>query len=81
MGEASDDRVYYVISDLYIGGDEQLEKVSFLDELLDFLCRLEATELVIDGDAFGLWEFTQVEGLRKFAALVDTYPELFGPGR
>ncbi|WP_262176108.1 metallophosphoesterase [Haloarcula laminariae] len=81
MGEASDDRVCYVISDLHIGGDEQLEEVAFLDELLEFLSRLEATdedaELVINGDAFGLWEFTQVEGLRKFDALVDTYPELF----
>jgi len=81
MGGASDDRVYYVISDLHIGGDEQLEKVSFLDELLDFPGRLETTELVINGDAFWLWELTQVEGLRKFAALVDTYPELFGLSR
>ncbi|WP_049927834.1 metallophosphoesterase [Halopiger goleimassiliensis] len=76
-----DDRVYYVISDLHIGGDEQLEEVEFLDELLAFLERLEETdenaELVINGDAFGLWEFTTVEGMEKFDALEETYPELF----
>jgi UDP-2,3-diacylglucosamine pyrophosphatase LpxH len=76
-----DDRVCYVISDLHIGGDEQLETVDFLDELLGFLERLETTdedaELLINGDAFGLWEFTTVEGTRKFDVLVETYPRLF----
>jgi UDP-2,3-diacylglucosamine pyrophosphatase LpxH len=79
--EAADDRVYYVISDLHIGGDEQLEEIPFLDELLDFLERLERTdedaELVINGDAFGLWEFTTLEGIEKFDALVESYPALF----
>ncbi|MFB6302110.1 MAG: metallophosphoesterase [Haloferacaceae archaeon] len=80
VGDA-DDRVYYVISDLHIGGDEQLGEVEFLDELLGFLERLERSdenaELVINGDAFGLWEFTTVEGLAKLDVLVETYPELF----
>ncbi|ARS90513.1 metallophosphoesterase [Natrarchaeobaculum aegyptiacum] len=78
---SGDGRVYYVISDLHIGGDEQLEEVEFLDELLAFLERLEETdedaELIINGDAFGLWEFTQVEGIEKFEMLEETYPELF----
>ncbi len=78
---ADSDPVYYVISDLHIGGDEQLEQVDFLDELLRFLERLEQTdenaELVINGDAFGLWEFTTIEGIEKFDALEETYPELF----
>ncbi|GAB3685043.1 hypothetical protein GCM10028857_14870 [Salinarchaeum chitinilyticum] len=78
-GDASD-RVYYVISDLHIGGDEQLEDVPFLEELLDFLRELEATdenaELVINGDAFGLWEFTTVEGMAKFDAIEERYPAL-----
>jgi len=81
MGSNADDRVYYVISDLHLGGDEQLADVEFLDELLSFLNRLERTEenaeLVINGDAFGLWEFTTVEGLQKFDVLTETYPELF----
>ncbi|EMA33412.1 metallophosphoesterase [Halobiforma nitratireducens] len=77
----ADEPVYYVISDLHIGGDEQLEEVPFLDELLAFLERLETTdenaELIINGDAFGLWEFTQVDGIEKFEVLEETYPELF----
>ncbi len=81
MSDSGADPVYYVISDLHIGGDEQLEEVEFLDELLEFLERLEKTdenaELIINGDAFGLWEFTTVEGLEKFDVLEETYPELF----
>ena len=73
--------VYYFVSDLHIGGDEQLEHVDFLEELLAFLRDLEATdedaELILNGDAFGLWEFTRVEGPAKFDALLDRYPELF----
>ena len=80
VGDA-DDRVYYVISDLHIGGDEQLGEVPFLDELLGFLDRLAGTdenaELVINGDAFGLWELTAVDGPAKFDVLVATYPDLF----
>jgi len=79
MGDA--DTVYYAISDLHIGGDEQLEHVEFIDELLAFLERLEEidenAELLINGDAFGLWEFTGIEGIEKFDALVERYPELF----
>ncbi|SEW08755.1 putative phosphoesterase [Natrinema salifodinae] len=81
MTDDAGDRVYYVISDLHIGGDEQLGQVDFLDELLDFLERLETTdedaELIINGDAFGLWEFTEIEGLEKFDVLVEKYPALF----
>jgi len=81
MAADGDDTVYYVISDLHIGGDEQLEEVEFLEELLAFLARLAETdedaELVINGDAFGLWEFTGIDGVAKFDALLETYPELF----
>ena len=81
MAGDADDPIYYVISDLHIGGDEQLEDVEFLDELLEFLERLEATdenaELIVNGDAFGLWEFTEIEGPAKFDVLIETYPELF----
>lgn len=77
----TEDRVYYVISDLHIGGDEQLERVDFLDELLEFLEELAETgenaELIINGDAFGLWEFTTLEGMEKFDVLEETYPTLF----
>ncbi|GAB3664316.1 metallophosphoesterase [Halopiger thermotolerans] len=81
MAADADDPVYYVISDLHIGGDEQLGEVDFLPELLEFLRDLEETdedaELVINGDAFGLWEFTEVDGPAKFDVLTERYPELF----
>ncbi len=77
----TDQPVYYVISDLHIGGDEQLEHVEFLEELIALLEQLEATdeqaELIINGDAFGLWEFTNTEGPAKFDQLVERYPALF----
>ncbi|MCW8172326.1 phosphoesterase [Natrialba swarupiae] len=75
------DPAYYVISDLHIGGDEQLGEIDFLDELLAFLERLEATdenaELVINGDLFGLWEVTEIDGPAKFEFLTERYPDLF----
>ena len=81
MGEDGANCTYYVISDLHIGGDEQLGEVEFLDELLGFLERIERTdenaELVINGDAFGLWEITTVEGVEKFDVLSENHPELF----
>ena len=72
---------YYLLSDLHIGGDEQLEHVDFLDELLAFLRELETNEedaeVILNGDAFGLWELTGVDGPEKFDALLDRYPDLF----
>ncbi|MFC3960226.1 metallophosphoesterase [Halovivax cerinus] len=80
-GLSSDDRAYYVISDLHIGGDEQLGEIEFEHELVAFLERLAATdepvELLINGDAFGLWEFTELDGVEKFDRLEATYPDLF----
>ncbi|MFB6164368.1 MAG: metallophosphoesterase [Haloarculaceae archaeon] len=79
--DAAGDRTYYFISDLHIGGDEALRAVDFEAELLSFLADLERTDedaaLIINGDCFGLWEFTELEGLAKFDALVERYPELF----
>jgi len=72
---------YYFISDLHIGGDEQLQGIAFADELIAFLRDLEESaedaELIVNGDAFGLWEFTELEGMAKFDALVERYPTLF----
>lgn len=57
---------YFFVSDLHIGGDEQLKILDFEDEFIEFLQMLEQregdTELIIIGDAFGLWEFTTAEG-------------------
>ena len=72
---------YYFISDLHIGGDEQLREIAFEDELLAFLRDLEEghedAELVVNGDLFGLWEFTEIDGMEKFDALLDRYPAIF----
>ncbi|WP_416841398.1 metallophosphoesterase [Haloferax sp. DFSO52] len=75
------EKKYYFISDLHIGGDEQLQNVEFKDELIEFLSELQASdenaELIVNGDAFGLWEFTELDGLDKFDALVERYPDIF----
>lgn len=74
-------RPVYVISDLHIGGNEQLETVEFKRELLEFLTSLESadpdTELIINGDFLGLWEFTEAAGPEKLELLVKRYPDLF----
>jgi UDP-2,3-diacylglucosamine pyrophosphatase LpxH len=75
-------RTYYFISDLHIGGDEALGVCDFEDELIAFLDDLagredEDVELVIAGDAFGLWEFTQVEGDQKLDVLIGQFPRIF----
>lgn len=72
---------YYFISDLHIGGDGLLNECDFEPELIDFLKRLASEpgeiELIIIGDAFGLWELTQVKGLEKLRFLARTHAALF----
>jgi UDP-2,3-diacylglucosamine pyrophosphatase LpxH len=72
---------YYFISDLHIGGEGQLRHCDFMDELISFLKELEQhqgeAELIINGDAFGLWEFTSVEGPDKLDALIHQQSRLF----
>jgi UDP-2,3-diacylglucosamine pyrophosphatase LpxH len=72
---------YYFISDLHIGGDEALGVCDFEDELIQFMAAIaqkeEDTELIIVGDAFGLWEFTQVEGVEKIKTLISQFPNIF----
>ncbi|GAA0249305.1 hypothetical protein GCM10009000_076920 [Halobacterium noricense] len=73
--------VYYFVSDLHVGGDEQLQECEFETEFVEFLRTLESAdedaELIILGDAFGLWEFTETNGIEKFDELVDHHPKLF----
>lgn len=73
--------VYYLVSDLHIGGDEQLQECEFKAEFIEFLHDLESTaedaELIVLGDAFGLWEFTEARGSEKFDLLVDHHSDLF----
>ncbi|WP_435159332.1 metallophosphoesterase [Haladaptatus sp. DFWS20] len=73
--------VYYFVSDLHVGGDKQLQECEFEAEFIEFLRTLESTdedaELIILGDAFGLWEFTETDGLKKLDELVSHHPDLF----
>jgi len=72
---------YYFISDLHIGGDGELQSCSFEDEFINFLSDLETkgkeTELLIVGDSFGLWEFTELEGIEKLEELISYHKRLF----
>ena len=74
-------KTYYFISDLHIGGDEALGVCDFEDELIGFMDeiakRREDAELLIIGDAFGLWEFTQVEGVEKIKTLIGQFPRIY----
>lgn len=75
-------KTYYFISDLHIGGDESLGVCDFEDQLIEFIELLgnrqdEEPELVIVGDAFGLWEFTLVEGKDKLSVLISQFPNIF----
>lgn len=74
-------KVYYFISDLHIGGDEALgvcdyeaELIAFLDDLAG---RREDAELLIIGDIFGLWEFTDIKGPEKLQAVMNQFPKIF----
>jgi len=72
---------YYFVSDLHIGGDGDLQECSFEDEFITFLSNLEkkdkATELFIVGDSFGLWEFTEINGIEKLEELIRHHQRLF----
>ncbi len=72
---------YYFISDLHIGGDEALGVCDYEAELIAFLEKLatqpEDAELLIIGDIFGLWEFTDIEGPQKLQAVMEQFPEIF----
>src|SRR5215208_8336542 len=73
-------RECFFISDMHIGGDGALHNIDFEDELIQFLKSLEQeqdAELIINGDAFGLWEFTTLEGTEKLEALIKQQPRLF----
>ena len=74
-------KTYYFISDLHIGGDEALGVCDFEAELIDFMDgiahRKKDAELIIIGDVFGLWEFTQVEGVEKLHLLIEQFPRIF----
>ena len=72
---------YYLISDLHIGGDGGLDRCEFERELIEFLAEIAAgpqpAELIIVGDAFGLWELADRDGVSKLETIAATHPDLF----
>ncbi|MEZ4599624.1 MAG: metallophosphoesterase [Syntrophotaleaceae bacterium] len=74
-------KAYYFISDLHIGGDEALGVCDYEQELIAFLedlaGRRENAELLLIGDIFGLWEFTDIQGPEKLNAVMDQFPGIF----
>jgi UDP-2,3-diacylglucosamine pyrophosphatase LpxH len=74
-------KTYYFISDLHIGGDGALDHCDFEDELIAFLRRIAdgpgPAELIILGDAFGLWELTRVNSDDKMEWVINHHKALF----
>ena len=72
---------YYFISDLHIGGDAALDFCDFENELIICLRELESksgdTELIINGDIFGMWELTGVEVGDKLRTIISSHRDLF----
>lgn len=74
-------KTYYFISDLHIGGDGALDACDFENELIAFLRRIaegpRSAELIILGDAFGLWELTGVNPDEKMEWMINHHRALF----
>ncbi|MCJ7641343.1 MAG: metallophosphoesterase [Desulfobacterales bacterium] len=72
---------YYFISDLHIGGDGALDHCNFEAELITFLQNIvngpHPAELIILGDAFGLWELTDVKADMKMQHIAKNHRDLF----
>ncbi|MDL5363097.1 metallophosphoesterase [Halalkalicoccus sp. NIPERK01] len=72
---------YVFISDLHMGGDEQLTTLDFENELISFLEDLRQrggnVELIINGDTFGLWEYAEVTGTDKLERVIEDHPRVF----
>jgi len=74
-------QTYYFISDLHIGGDGALDECEFENELIAFLRSIASgprpAELIILGDAFGLWELTRIKPDQKMEWVISRHQALF----
>jgi|GraSoiStandDraft_16_1057320.scaffolds.fasta_scaffold198400_1 UDP-2,3-diacylglucosamine pyrophosphatase LpxH len=72
---------YYLVSDLHMGGDGQLQHCDYATEFVAFLKELEHegpdTELLIVGDTFGFWELTRIRGTEKLDYIVGAHQAIF----
>ena len=71
----------HLISDLHIGGAAGLDVCEFEKELIAFLRRIaegpSPAELIIAGDAFGMWELPDLAGEAKVPEIASKHPRLF----
>jgi UDP-2,3-diacylglucosamine pyrophosphatase LpxH len=81
MEEPALARRYYLVSDLHMGGDGQLQHCDYTTEFVGFLKDLAKegsdTELLIVGDTFGFWELTLVHGLDKLDHIIRAHNVIF----
>jgi UDP-2,3-diacylglucosamine pyrophosphatase LpxH len=79
--ERSSTQKYYLVSDLHMGGDGQLQHCDYTEEFIAFLKALEGeapgTELLIVGDTFGFWELTLVHGVEKLEHIIKAHQAIF----
>ena len=69
----------YFISDTHFGGEGELAEVEILNELrqlLELISKDRDGELIIVGDVFGIWEFSDVKGLEAFNKTVEQQQEV-----
>ena len=74
----------YIISDLHLGGDGQLQVCDYTAEMVDFLRLLEERgrendqiELIIAGDTFGFWELTTIQGNERIDEIIAHHRPIF----
>jgi UDP-2,3-diacylglucosamine pyrophosphatase LpxH len=74
-------RQYFIISDMHMGGDAQLQDCDYTTEFIAFLKELEKEdpdpELLIVGDTFGFWELTFVHGVAKLDHIIRAHQAIF----
>jgi UDP-2,3-diacylglucosamine pyrophosphatase LpxH len=73
---------FFLVSDLHLGGDGQLQVCDFTEEFIAFLRQLQDTsdgqaELILAGDTFGLWELTTVVGTAKLDEIIRHHRAIF----
>jgi UDP-2,3-diacylglucosamine pyrophosphatase LpxH len=74
-------KTYYLVSDLHMGGDGQLQTCDYTDEFVAFLKELEQkdeeVELIIAGDTFGFWELTEIQGVTKLDEIIRQHAAIY----
>ncbi|MEM7348657.1 MAG: metallophosphoesterase, partial [Chloroflexota bacterium] len=72
---------YYLVSDLHMGGDAELQTCDYAEEFIQFLQQLSQidteAELIIGGDTFGFWELTELEGPEKLDEIIHHHQPIF----